>query len=60
MFARLLDRAITENVLGAKTEKAKTIMDAEGYPLTNGELLELFALDELMFLFALEAKRLAG
>ena len=45
MFARLLDRAIPQDVLGAKTEKAKTMTDAEGYSFPNEELLELVALD---------------
>ena len=60
MLARLLDRAFTQNVLGAKTEEAETMTDAEGHSLPNGELLELVALDEPMFLLALEAKWLAG
>ena len=60
MLARLLDRALTQNVLGAKTEEAEPMTDAEGHPLPNGELLELVALDESMFLLALEAKWLAG
>ena len=60
MFARLLDRALTQNVLGAKTEEAETMTDAEGHSLPNGELFELVALDEPMFLLALEAKWLAG
>ena len=45
MFARLLDRAITQDVLGAKTEKAKMMTNAESYSLPDGELLELVALD---------------
>jgi hypothetical protein len=60
MFARLLDRAITQDVLGAKTEKAKMMTDAERYSLPDGELLKLVALDEPMILFALEAKWFAG
>ena len=60
MLARLLDRALTQNMLGAKTEEAETMTDAEGHSLPNGELLELVALDESMFLLALEAKWLAG
>jgi hypothetical protein len=33
MLARLLDRAITQNVLGAKTEEAQTMTDAKGHSL---------------------------
>ncbi len=59
IFARLLDRAITQDILGAKTEKAKTMTDAESYSLPDGELLELVALEESVIFFAIEAKRLA-
>ena len=59
IFARLLDRAITQDILGAKTEKAKTMTDAESYSLPDGELLELVTLEESVIFFAIEAKRLA-
>ena len=60
MFARLLDRAFPQDVLGAKTEKGKVMTDAESYSLRDGELLELVALEEPVFPFALEAKWFAG
>ena len=60
MFARLLDRAFPQDVLGAKTEKAKMMTDAESYSLSDGELLEIVALDEPVILFAFEAKWFAG